>query len=73
MVASLVACLKPEAHGSQRSPECTAMKTMKTIFSQNTVKLARKINLSFATVTSQIQQFRLNSYGCYRTTHGTLL
>ena len=25
---------------------------------------ARKINLSFAMATNQIQQFRLNSYGC---------
>ena len=28
---------KPEAHGPQRSPECTAMKA---IFSQNTVNVA---------------------------------
>ena len=26
---------------------------------------ARKINLSFAMATNQIQQFRLNSYGAY--------
>ena len=31
--------LKPEAHGPQRSPECTAMKA---IFSQNTVNVACK-------------------------------
>ena len=30
---------KPEAHGPQRSPECTAMKA---IFSQNTVNVACK-------------------------------
>ena len=49
---------KPEAHRPQRSPECTAMKA---IFSQNTEMLhARKINLSFAMATNQIQQFRLN-------------
>ena len=30
---------KPEAHGPQRSPECTAMKA---IFSQNTVTVACK-------------------------------
>ena len=33
--------LKPEAHGPQRSPECTAMKA---IFSQNTVNVACKKN-----------------------------
>ena len=54
---------KPEAHGPQHSLECIAMKA---IFSQNTVNVAckRKINLSFAMATNQIQQFRLNSYGC---------
>ena len=33
---------------------------------------ARKINLSFAMATNQIQQFGLNSYGCLRTTQGIL-
>ena len=33
--------IKPEAHGPQRSPECTAMKA---IFSQNTVNVACKKN-----------------------------
>ena len=33
---------------------------------------ARKINLSFAIETNQIQQFGLNSYGCWRTTQGIL-
>ena len=32
---------KPEAHGPQRSPECTAMKAT---FSQNTVNVACKKN-----------------------------
>ena len=32
---------KPEAHGPQRSPECTAMKAL---FSQNTVNVACKKN-----------------------------
>ena len=33
--------IKPEAHGPQRSPECTAMTA---IFSQNTVNVACKKN-----------------------------
>ena len=33
--------VKPEAHGPQRSPECTAMKAT---FSQNTVNVACKKN-----------------------------
>ena len=35
---------KPEAHGPQRSPECTAMKV---IFNQNTVNVACKKKLPF--------------------------
>ena len=35
----IMSCTKPEAHGLQRSPECTAMKA---IFSQNTVNVACK-------------------------------
>ena len=38
---SFVASFKPETHGPQRSPECTGRKT---IFSQNTVNVARKKN-----------------------------
>ena len=57
-------CVKntePEAHGPQRSPECT---DTKAIFSPNTVNVAcKKNNLSFAMATNQIQQFGLNSYG----------
>ena len=61
----------PEAHGQQRSPECTAIKA---IFSQNTVNVAcKKISLSFAMATIQIQKFGLNSYGWYRTTPETFL
>ena len=35
----------PEAHGPQRSPECTAMKA---IFSQNTVNVACKKKIAFS-------------------------
>ena len=48
---------KPEAHRPQLSPECTAMKA---IFSKSTVNVAcKKINLSFAMATNQIQQFSI--------------
>ena len=59
--------MKPEDHGPQRSPECTAMKV---IFSQKTVNIAckKENSLSFAMATDQIQQFGLNSYA-----QGTLL
>ena len=33
---------------------------------------ARKINISLAIETNQIQQFGLNLYGCWRTTQGIL-
>ena len=36
--------MKPEDHGPQRSPECTAMKA---IFSQNTVNVAWKKKIAF--------------------------
>ena len=54
---------EPEAHGPQGSPECIAMKTL---FGQNTVNVAckKKIHLSFAMATNQIQQFRFNHNGC---------
>ena len=51
-----------EVNRPQCSPECTATKA---IFSQTIVNVAcKKINLSFAMATNQIQQLRFNSYGC---------